>query len=81
MVTQRELFTPNAHIFVEHAARYLLVGELSIIIAVSTPHRDEAFLMCRYIIEQIKHRSPIWKQEHYIDGMSQWVQGHSLCQH
>ena len=41
-------------------------------------HRDEAFKICRYILEEIKHKSPIWKKEHYIEGNEQWLPGHSL---
>ena len=36
-------------------------------------HRDEAFAACRYIIDEVKHRVPIWKKEHYLDGDSGWV--------
>ena len=64
--------------YVAHYQGYLKVGEISIIIAVSSPHRAESFEACRYIIEQIKMRAPIWKQEHYIDGNSDWLPGHSL---
>ena len=34
--------------------------------------------MCRYILEEIKHKSPIWKKEHYVDGKEEWLPGHSL---
>lgn len=64
-----------------HGTEKLNVGELSVGIGVSTPHRDEAFEACRYIIEQLKVRAPIWKQEHYIDGDSDWLKGHELCRH
>ena len=64
--------------YVAHYKGYLKVGEISIIIAVSSPHRAESFEACRYIIEHIKMRAPIWKQEHYIDGNSDWLPGHSL---
>ena len=43
----------------------LPVGEISILIAVGSGHRDEAFKICRYILEEVKHQSPIWKKEHY----------------
>ena len=66
-------------IFIEHFCGRLDVGGMSVLIVVSSPHRDEAFQACRYIIETIKHRAPIWKQEHYTDGNSEWVKGHSLC--
>jgi len=54
------------------------VGEISIVIAVGSKHRDEAFKICRYILEEIKHQSPIWKKEHYTKGTEEWLPGHSL---
>jgi molybdopterin synthase catalytic subunit len=71
-------FDNNAKIFLEHAKGYVPVGEISILIAVSSGHRDEAFKICRYILEEIKHKSPIWKKEHYIKGKEEWLPGHSL---
>ncbi len=74
----KDKFDNNAKIFLEHAKGYVPVGEISILIAVSSGHRDEAFKICRYILEEIKHKSPIWKQEHYADGKEKWLPGHSL---
>ena len=71
-------FDNNARIFLEHAKGYIPVGDISILIAVGSKHRDEAFKICRYIIEEIKHQSPIWKKEHYIQGSEEWLEGHSL---
>ena len=71
-------FDKSASIFLEHAKGYVPVGEISILIAVSSGHRDEAFKICRYILEEIKHKSPIWKKEHYIEGKEEWLPGHSL---
>lgn len=70
-----------ASIYVAHFKGELPVLGVSIIIAVATPHRREAFSICRAILEDIKTRAPIWKQEYYIDGHTEWVQGHALCQH
>lgn len=56
-----------------HRSGHLAIGDLAVWIGVSSAHRDEAFQACRYIIEQIKHRLPIWKKEHYIDGDTAWV--------
>lgn len=64
-----------------HRHGRLAVGEASVVAAASARHRDEAFKACRYLVEEMKHRAPIWKQEHYVDGDSEWVQGHALCQH
>lgn len=77
----KEKFTGSMKIYLSHFKGNLPVGGLSIIIAVSSPHREESFSACRYIIEEVKVRAPIWKQEHYTDGVSQWVEGHKLCQH
>ena len=56
-----------------HRLGDLAVGELAVWVGVSSPHRDEAFLACRYIIDEVKHRLPIWKKEHYVNGDSGWV--------
>ena len=58
-----------------HRIGELEVGEVSVAIAVSTPHRAEAYEASRYIIEEIKKRLPVWKKEHYSDGADEWVEG------
>ena len=77
----RQRWGDKLNIYIEHYKGRLDILGVSILIAVSSPHRDESFKACRFIIEEIKHRAPIWKQEHYIDGDSDWVQGHALCSH
>lgn len=77
----RQRWGDKLNIYIEHYKGRLDILGVSILIAVSSPHRDESFKACRFIIEEIKHRAPIWKQEHYIDGDSEWVQGHALCSH
>jgi molybdopterin synthase catalytic subunit len=62
-------------IAVEHRIGELGIGDVSVAIAVSSPHRAEAFDAARFVIEQIKQRLPVWKHEHYIDGDSQWLTG------
>lgn len=57
-----------------HRIGKLKVGEISVVIAVGTPHRKEAFEACRYGIERIKEYLPIWKQEFYKSGKG-WVRG------
>jgi molybdopterin synthase catalytic subunit len=56
-----------------HRVGELGVGELAVWVGVSAPHRDQAFGACRYIIDEVKHRLPIWKKEHYVNGDSGWV--------
>ena len=62
-----------AHAACAHRVGDLEVGELAVWVGVSAAHRDEAFRACRYIIDEIKHRLPIWKKEHYLGGDSGWV--------
>ncbi|GAB3000453.1 molybdopterin synthase [Arenimonas maotaiensis] len=77
--TLRE-FDGKLKIFVTHAKGRLSIGDLAVVVAVGSPHRDEAFRACRSIIEKVKHQAPIWKQEHYEDGNSEWSEGCSLCE-
>jgi molybdopterin synthase catalytic subunit len=60
-----------------HRVGSLALGELAVWVAVSAVHRGEAFDACRYIIDEVKHRVPIWKKEHYRSGDSGWVN----CEH
>ena len=65
-------------VFIEHAKGRLELGEISIIIAVACKHRDQAYVLSRYIIEEIKKRSPIWKKEHYENEESEWLKGNPI---
>ena len=56
-----------------HRVGPLEIREAAVIVAVSSPHRAEAFDACRFIIDEIKHRVPIWKKEYYEDGSTDWV--------
>ncbi len=72
-------FGPRLRIYIAHAKGRLEVGDIAMVVAVGTPHREEAFGACRQVVEAVKHGSPIWKQEHYLDGSSEWGEGCSLC--
>jgi molybdopterin synthase catalytic subunit len=72
---------PDLTIRLVHRFGKVQVSELSIAIIVCSRHRDEAYLTSRFIIEEVKHRAPIWKQEHYENENSAWLQGHALCGH
>ena len=56
-----------------HRIGDLAIGDMAVWVGVSSRHRGEAFLACRYIIDEVKHRVPIWKKEHYVGGDSGWV--------
>lgn len=64
-----------------HRVGMLEIGECAVWVGVSSPHRDEAFEACRYIIDQVKVRLPIWKKEHYADGNSGWVNCERCASH
>ena len=66
-------------VFIEHAKGYLNLADVSIIIAVACKHRDQAYVLSRYIIEEIKKRSPIWKKEHYENEESKWLKGNPVA--
>ena len=65
-------------VFIEHIKGYVVLGETSIIIAVACKHRNQAYMLSRYIIEEIKKRSPIWKKEHYKNEQSEWLKGNPI---
>jgi molybdopterin synthase catalytic subunit len=56
-----------------HRTGTLELGEVAVWIGVAAAHRDAAFAACRYVIDEIKRRVPIWKREHYADGDSGWI--------
>jgi molybdopterin synthase catalytic subunit len=76
--TEQKLSIQDKAVFIEHVKGYVKLGEMSIIIAVACKHRDQAYVLSRYIIEEIKKRTPIWKKEHYINEDSQWLKGNPI---
>jgi molybdopterin synthase catalytic subunit len=72
-----ELFErwPLRKVALLHRTGELGVGEVSVVVACSAPHRAEAFDACRRGIEQLKRDVPIWKKEHLVSGASDWVMG------
>jgi molybdopterin synthase catalytic subunit len=64
---------PVKHALCIHRVGALTLGDMAVWVGVSSVHRGEAFDACRYIIDEVKHRVPIWKKEHYRNGDSGWV--------
>ena len=64
--------TRRAAVAVSHRIGRLEVGDAAVVIAVATPHRDEAFTICREIIEAIKRELPVWKRQLTDDGAATW---------
>ena len=65
-------------VFIEHVKGYVSIKEKSIIIGVGCKHRNDAYTLSRFIIEEIKKRTPIWKKEHYTNEESEWLKGVSI---
>jgi molybdopterin synthase catalytic subunit len=72
-----ELFErwPVRRVAILHRTGDLTIGEMSVVVACSAPHRAEAFDACRHGIERLKQDVPIWKKEALVSGESQWVMG------
>lgn len=64
---------PVGDIALVHRLGHLEVGEVSVAVAVSCPHRAQAFEACRYAIDRLKEQVPIWKKENWVDGTTEWV--------
>ncbi len=63
---------PASKVAIVHRTGVLAIGEASVVVAVSAPHRDAAFAACRYAIDRLKQVVPIWKREVWSDG-SEWI--------
>lgn len=64
-----------------HRVGSLAIGDAAVAVAAASAHREEAFAACRYVIEEVKRRVPIWKREHYADGSVAWVDPTATLQH
>ena len=73
LLTDARARWPDARIAVRHRLGTIPVGEASIAIAAAAPHRAQAFEACRYVIEEVKRRVPVWKKELRVDGSEVWV--------
>ena len=76
--SEAKLKIKDKAVFIEHVKGYVAVKEKSIIIGAACKHRDEAYNLSRFIIEEVKKKSPIWKKEHYTNEESEWLKGVSI---
>lgn len=65
---------PEARVAIHHRTGRVEIGEASVVIAASSPHRADAFAVCRYAIERVKQIAPVWKHEHF-EGGDVWIEG------
>ena len=71
----------GARVAAVHRLGRLEVGETSLAVAAASPHRDAAFAACRWVVDEIKKKLPVWKKEHYADGKASWLEGCALIPH
>jgi molybdopterin synthase catalytic subunit len=64
---------PVAAVALEHRLGALAIGDAAVVVVAAAPHRADAFEACRYVIEELKRRVPVWKREYYADGTVGWV--------
>jgi len=67
---------PGARVAMAHRTGHLDVGEIAVVVVAAAPHRAEAFAACRFAIDTLKERVPIWKKEIATDG-AYWVDDHA----
>lgn len=63
----------NVTVSLRHRIGKLEVGDAAVAVVAASAHRDEAFIACRHVIEELKRRVPVWKREFYADGVVGWV--------
>lgn len=68
----REKFAVDSAVCV-HRTGELAIGDLAVWVGVTAAHRGAAFDACRYVIDEVKARVPVWKKEHYANGASEWI--------
>lgn len=71
---------PGIRCYISHFKGHQEIGGMSVIVAVGSAHRAESYEASRYMIEELKKRAPVWKNEVYQDETSSWLNGVSLCQ-
>lgn len=72
LITEAREQWPVHAVAIEHRVGHLSLGEISVAIAVSSPHRKQAFEAGRFLIDRLKEIVPIWKKENWSDGTSEW---------
>ncbi|QQL44849.1 molybdenum cofactor biosynthesis protein MoaE [Sulfuriroseicoccus oceanibius] len=73
VIAEAEAKWPGVRVRCCHRVGRLEIGDMAVCVAVASAHRDAAFAACRYVIDEVKARVPIWKEEFYADGSDAWV--------
>jgi molybdopterin synthase catalytic subunit len=70
----------DAAVALRHRIGALAIGDAAVVVVAASSHREEAFAACRYVIEEVKRRVPVWKRERYVDGTLAWVDPTAVLQ-
>ncbi len=73
IIREAESREPRAKVVVQHRTGALTIGDTAVAVVAAAAHRGEAFDACRYVIEELKKRVPVWKKEMFVDGTVEWV--------
>lgn len=73
LIREAQASWPLRHVAIQHRIGPLQLGDDAVAVAVSSPHRKEAFAAAEFLMDRIKQTVPIWKQEHWSDGQSEWI--------
>ena len=73
IIREAESREPRAAVAVQHRIGALTIGDTAVAVVAAAAHRGAAFDACRYVIEELKKRVPVWKREMYVDGSVEWV--------
>ena len=71
---------PLVAVAAQHAVGYLKIGDCAIYVGVASKHRADAFEACRYIVDNVKDRVPIWKKEQHTTGATEWINCHKIVE-
>jgi molybdopterin synthase catalytic subunit len=71
----------TVRVALRHRVGSLAIGDVAVAVVAASAHRADAFTACRFVIEEVKLRVPIWKREHYADGTVTWVDPTATLQH
>ncbi len=74
IVSEAREHWPEAGVEVRHRLGYVPTGEASVAVVAAAPHRADAFAACRWVVDEVKRRAPIWKKEHLAGGAARWVE-------
>lgn len=81
IIEKAKILFPVTEIFCVHRTGHLQIGDIAVWVIATASHRKEAFHACQYVIDEVKALVPVWKREHYLNEMPDWVACHQCGHH